>query len=309
MTGKERQGIEMLGALRRIVECCCTRPARDETAACLARELSAFLDGWLVGVALHEGDSTALALAPDLEDAGPLREVALASLAHTFSELSGMSPAPGYDHPSGHSEPSHLAPVMIGDRVAGLLATPGDGGGCPDHAEHALFLTAELLGPALALRAAWGPLVYRDSLTGLRNRRWLEQELGRVLASAQRRGQEASIVMLDPDGFKAVNDRLGHAEGDRLLCRVASTLVERIRREDAVCRYGGDEMVVLLPQTVHADAMRVAQRLAQPIEGITLSFGVAASGKGEETRGGEELLRCADRALLNAKKAREERRG
>lgn len=140
----------------------------------------------------------------------------------------------------------------------------------------------------------------RDPLTGLYNRRFLEDFLGRELPRARRRQQPFSILVLDLDEFKAYNDQHGHLEGDRMLCRVATALAGAVRANDIIARYGGDEFIVVLPNTPGESARRVARELIHVAPGqVGLSAGVGCLGAGIETV--EELLEVADRALRRAK--------
>ncbi len=140
----------------------------------------------------------------------------------------------------------------------------------------------------------------RDPLTGLYNRRFLEDFLTRELPRARRRQQPFSILVLDLDGFKAYNDEHGHLEGDRLLRRVATALAGAVRSNDIIARYGGDEFVVVLPNTPGEPARRVARELLRAVPGeVGLSAGVGCLGAGVNTV--EELLEVADRALRRAK--------
>lgn len=298
MKSEGQSGLEWLAELRKVTEsvACATS---GELVSDFAASLSGMLPGHQVGVVLHEQGATSAAVEPPSPAAAPNRE----ALLHAFHELSGIgrgnvSPDPAQD------VPALQVPVLVGENVVGLLACMRAVPEPTSTAESMLYVAAELLGPTLATRAAWMPLAYRDPLTDLYNRRWLIDELRRALAAARRHRLEVSVIMLDLDGFKAINDTAGHAEGDRLLCHVAAALADRVRREDAVCRYGGDEFVVVLPRTSSDGAARVAGRLADCVEEVTLSFGVAASGTGEAVRSPEDLLDRADRELLKAKGGR-----
>lgn len=152
----------------------------------------------------------------------------------------------------------------------------------------------------------------RDPLTGLYNRRYLQEALDRQVDRAAREGRALALVMIDIDHFKEVNDRFGHRMGDRVLQALASLLGARTRGEDVVCRYGGEEIVVVLAGTSLADASGQAERwrqefaeLRHPHEGgeiaTTLSAGVAAYPLAGHT--GDALLQAADRALYAAKHA------
>jgi len=157
-----------------------------------------------------------------------------------------------------------------------------------------------------------------DGLTGLFNHRHFKEHLRQEVATARRYGQELSLVMIDVDDFKAFNDRFGHPQGDRMLLELAAILRHGTRNEvDILARYGGDEFIVILPQTkangpAPTAARNVAERIAAAVrenrfEGakgrrdvaMTVSTGVAGLGLGGYTH--EELLSSADKALYLAK--------
>lgn len=150
-----------------------------------------------------------------------------------------------------------------------------------------------------------------DALTGLYNRRSLERMLEREVLLASRHGVALSVVVIDVDHFKAANDRYGHAVGDEMLRHVAATIGQTLRRSDLAFRYGGDEFVVVLPQTGLNNAMAAMEKLARAMrastpEGAaaglnapTLSIGVAEWWVGGTA---ERLLRAADEALYRAKR-------
>lgn len=149
-----------------------------------------------------------------------------------------------------------------------------------------------------------------DELTGLLNRRALEERLEAEISRSQRHQIKTSIVLIDVDRFKFINDSLGHAAGDRYLVLIAQTLDRHIRALDVVGRYGGDEFLVILPMTSAAEALVFINRLqggfkellAQHTEfGLgTLSFGIAESPRHGKTQTG--LLAAADSALYEAKR-------
>jgi two-component system cell cycle response regulator len=150
-----------------------------------------------------------------------------------------------------------------------------------------------------------------DPLTGFYNKLYLNRHLSGLLASGQPNG--LSVLMMDLDNFKPINDRFGHVAGDMALRAVADTVRGRTRAFDSIARYGGDEFVVIMPGTSLQDAASVAERLResvahtpfQPVSGesvtLTISIGVAAQATG--TAGAEDLLRAADQALYRAKEA------
>jgi diguanylate cyclase (GGDEF)-like protein/PAS domain S-box-containing protein len=152
----------------------------------------------------------------------------------------------------------------------------------------------------------------RDHLTGLFNRRYMEETLERELSRASRKQLPVGIIMLDVDDFKRINDTGGHAAGDAILRELGRLLIGSVRGEDIPCRYGGDEFIIVLPD-VSRDVTyerarllcKVAGQLHVQFEGlarevITLSFGVAAFP--ENGSSNAAVLRAADDALYRAKR-------
>ena len=143
--------------------------------------------------------------------------------------------------------------------------------------------------------------VRTDPLTGVNNRRGLDDALSTQFALLDRYNTVFSLVMLDIDHFKQVNDREGHLHGDRVLHELAQLLDECVRETDIVARYGGEEFVVVMPHTDRAGACVFAERLRSQIESrleITVSGGVASVKEGDTQ---ETLIARADTALYNAK--------
>ena len=156
-----------------------------------------------------------------------------------------------------------------------------------------------------------------DCLTGVNNRRYLERRLKEEFSRVSRYGFPLSLVMLDIDHFKQVNDRWGHHCGDQALKKLASLMRDSIREADSLCRYGGEEFLLVLPHTKKADAIKIAEKLRQQIEHselfccdtetqavplrVTVSMGVADHLHGVDTV--QALLDRADKALYRAKSA------
>ena len=171
---------------------------------------------------------------------------------------------------------------------------------------------AELLALSLAnfrLRETLHAQSTRDPLTGLFNRRYMEDSLERELYRAAREGGTLGVVMADLDHFKAFNDRSGHVAGDAVLRALAELLSSSVRAEDIVCRYGGEEFTILLPNASLEETRHRAETLREAASGLsvpdgqrlTLSLGVAAyPGHGTTAR---ELIEAADAALYAAKSA------
>ena len=153
-------------------------------------------------------------------------------------------------------------------------------------------------------------LADHDALTGLPNRRLLEDRLTQALAASQRNRRHTAVMFVDLDRFKNINDSLGHAAGDVVLKQVAERLMAQLREVDTICRMGGDEFVVVLPEIKRAaDAAHVAAKIletvAQPfaVEGrelqITPSVGISVFP--DDGRDAESLIRNADAAMYHAK--------
>jgi diguanylate cyclase (GGDEF)-like protein/PAS domain S-box-containing protein len=162
-------------------------------------------------------------------------------------------------------------------------------------------------------------LAEHDTLTGLRNRRSFGAALTGELNRERRYGGESALLMIDLDGFKEVNDTLGHAAGDLLLRAVAEQIVERVRDTDLPARLGGDEFAVLLPNTARDGAEVLAIDLVQTLRelrvevggggraGITASVGIAVSSELPDDRDEETMLAAADLAMYEAKRGGRDR--
>ncbi len=163
----------------------------------------------------------------------------------------------------------------------------------------------------LKLRETLRSQSIRDPLTGLYNRRYLEESLERELRRAERLAQPLAVVVFDLDHFKHINDMFGHETGDVVLATFADFLQSRIRKEDIACRYGGEEFMLILPGASLEDAAARAHQLSEAsrhlslshrgrgLGTVTLSLGVAVFPDHGSTAG--DLLRAADQALYRAK--------
>jgi diguanylate cyclase (GGDEF)-like protein len=150
-----------------------------------------------------------------------------------------------------------------------------------------------------------------DPLTGLDNRRSLLNRADYEIVRHLRDCRGFALVMVDLDGFKALNDRFGHDAGDELLCDVADGMLDGLRAQDTVARLGGDEFCILAPDTepggVSALAARITRAVAQAsvgVETVRASVGIALFPR--DGRSVDELLRAADQRLFAAKRARRE---
>ncbi|HWP42187.1 MAG TPA: sensor domain-containing diguanylate cyclase [Blastocatellia bacterium] len=148
-----------------------------------------------------------------------------------------------------------------------------------------------------------------DSLTGLHNHRCFQDRLDREIKLADRNNDQVSLILLDLDHLKRINDTHGHRSGDSALCHVAKVMRSSVREVDICARYGGEEFVVILPQCGREDAIMVAERLREAIASsilpnigqITASLGVASYPAAAKSK--DELIEMADRAMYLAKAA------
>jgi len=240
-----------------------------------------------------------------------------------------------------------VVPLMVRGRRTGLVAAAG--GGEPLHTDRVTLRYLEILAAqvAIAIENTW---LYHhtraqsltDPLTGLPNARFLHEHLPVMLAQAERSRRPLSLILLDSDssetssGLKRVNDLHGHDIGDRLIIQLAEAIRGRyhghdaagerpeeaearrgalgrgVRSSDVLVRYGGDEFVVLMPDTSTAQALRVAERLRHEVASqvfsidsaavhCTISLGIATFP--DDARNADGLLRCADEAMYAAKRA------
>jgi diguanylate cyclase (GGDEF)-like protein len=171
-------------------------------------------------------------------------------------------------------------------------------------------LTSQLINALQAANARLRDLSQQDELTGLYNRRYVMARMGDELARRKRKLEPLTVAMVDLDGFKRVNDEEGHEAGDAVLKAVAQALLHATRRADVVARYGGDEFVVLLPNTdlegAHAvgarilDLSRAAAREVCPVIPVAASIGITAVESDDEPA---EVIRRVDERLYAAKRA------
>jgi diguanylate cyclase (GGDEF)-like protein len=206
-------------------------------------------------------------------------------------------------------------PMMARGQVHGLLVLGTE----DDHAFERL-MAVRRLGRAvadsmslalsnIALREKLRTQSLRDPLTGLYNRRYMEDALDRYISLAERTGGSTAVLMIDLDNFKRLNDQHGHAKGDAVLRDVAGQLVAALRPSDVVSRFGGEELVVIMPNCSLEDAAIKAEMLRARVEGLSeahgfpicASFGVAAVP--ETATSPVDVIPRADAALYAAKMA------
>ena len=158
-----------------------------------------------------------------------------------------------------------------------------------------------------AAEAALAHQATHDDLTELWNRRRMDEELERAVTQARRYGSDAALLLIDLDGFKAINDRLGHAAGDAFLHAVGAALREALRESDSCARLGGDEFAVLLPHSDERRARQAGERIIAGINALragdasaSASVGVALLRADDDA---DAWMRAADAALYEAKAA------
>ncbi|HEY3025010.1 MAG TPA: diguanylate cyclase [Pyrinomonadaceae bacterium] len=230
----------------------------------------------------------------------------------------GKAPAPAARQYKTNSFISF--PIKLGDRRIGLLnVTDKAGGGAYDDIDLSLI---ESIAPQMAMaldRAEWQEkatqfqlMSITDPLTGLLNRRYLEERLNEELSRSKRYGYPMSFMMIDIDDFKHYNDRNGHQAGDHALQLTAHCLKSSLRLADVASRYGGEEFCILLPQTALDEAAVIAERIrqmihstpypngkGQPQGAVTASIGLSSFSRYLDTPA--TVIRAADRALYHAK--------
>lgn len=260
----------------------------------------------------HLGVAAGFAVAPDslvartcidglpvvLEDAATLRTNAVFGPGDSFARVGSAA----------------IIPIVREDVCLGAIVITAADAGAISHDE---ARNVGLLGAiaSTALEIVWeieevDRRARIDALTGLSNRRHFEEQLQRIIAETDRFGGFGSLVLVDIDHFKSVNDTYGHQAGDQVLRQIARQLADGVRTVDVCARYGGEELAILLPQTGIEGARDLAERLRQSIADrtvrvggdeirVTASFGVATYPDPVKVK--ESLFPAADRALYAAK--------
>ncbi|MGH2944596.1 MAG: diguanylate cyclase domain-containing protein, partial [Solirubrobacteraceae bacterium] len=202
------------------------------------------------------------------------------------------------------------APVLVDGRSWGIVLAMHDSAEFPHGDEKRLVSFAQLVSIAVTNARAHEALTTQartDPLTGIANRRAFDERLTEEIERASRHGRALSLMLVDVDNFKAINDRFGHATGDRVLVALADSLRAAMRGGDLLARIGGDELALILPDCRPERAAVVAQRMLDGVSadsslarrhGVTLSAGVAGLAAGQAA---DDVLRCADQALYAAK--------
>ncbi|TGN41178.1 sensor domain-containing diguanylate cyclase [Marinobacter confluentis] len=209
-------------------------------------------------------------------------------------------------------------PLIMDDRVVGGLCLGSQDDQRYQPGMESFFLEQLAVKASIGLTSVWAreqlrQLATRDPLTGLRNRRDLDDTMGQELSRSRRYTFPLSILFIDCDDFKQVNDTYGHDCGDAYLCFIGEQLQSLLREDDSVFRFAGDEFVVLLPNQDLASAHRIGQRFTAHFQDLrfdwkgkqlqaTFSWGAASSEEGLHSP--EKLLRAADQRLYDDKRKR-----
>ena len=219
------------------------------------------------------------------------------------------------DEGSDRAESLLALPLKASTRTLGALMLMGRRGAFDAAASRVLGVLANQAAAALStiqMKDHIQEMAVRDGLTGLYNRRALDDELRRALAREDRQKGRLGLVLLDIDHFKKLNDTFGHPAGDAMLRHTAHVVEQHLRRGDEAARFGGEEFALVLPGADEAGTVRLAERVRAAVEkaqlvyegarlSVTVSLGAAvwpSDGKDEET-----LIAAADRALYSAKQA------
>ncbi len=292
-----------------------------EFGACLADVMPADV----VGIFVAEKDDSTLLLDLHTAVSETFLESVRAEMATRFQATSGRElPASVTRRLTGKdisaAGPARVAsvltvPLFVGNEVYGVLTLAG--AGAPGHtpAEASLlYHAANTLAAVLATLQQMHKLAIRDPLTGLYNRVRLDEELNRAWQFSRRYGAAVSIVVIDLDHFKTLNDTYGHATGDEILQAMGDILRGAARTTDALARYGGDEFVAVLHGADQAAAHAFGERLLARARAhvfcpqthrlsLSVSIGIAASTNPSNPTTADELLAQADKALYQAKRA------
>ena len=210
-------------------------------------------------------------------------------------------------HPPGGEHGHVIVPLRAAGGPIGVLSMYTGGDPEPrNHHRHFLQAMGEQIGTAIhnarAYQSARDDSLH-DPLTGLANRRHLEVALRQSFTEARRYGHPLSLVMMDIDHFKRFNDTFGHSAGDRLLLDVSRLLRQDLRETDLAVRYGGEEFLLLMPETMGARALEVAERLRTRIASrtqVTVSLGIASFHPAQGSP--NDLVNDADDAMYEAKR-------
>jgi diguanylate cyclase (GGDEF)-like protein/PAS domain S-box-containing protein len=313
--------MKSLIGLNDLLQACTTQAEAYQVIAHAAVELFAGQIGYLAILSAPDqqletvarwGDETALKSSFSSEDCWALRRGKLHEVSDPRKDLL-------CNHFVHQPQAGYLCvPLIVQSGTIGLLCLTGAAGrviGSITRQQLAVAVgeTIKLSLYNLKLREELREQAVHDPLTGLCNRRYVEENLGRELHRARRGNSPLCVVMIDIDNFKPFNDTFGHDAGDSVLRELAQALREKLRKSDISCRYGGDEFVLVLPDSSLPDTQKRGEQIRALVEerqirhggsvlaAITVSVGVAGAPEHGSTVA--ELLHAADNAMYAAKQA------
>jgi diguanylate cyclase (GGDEF)-like protein len=319
-TERHRKLAAEQAALRRLATAVAAEQSADEIYEVVSVEAAELLGADAAGVLRFEG-------ADEMMIVGANTGPATGALTYRVGERFPIVPGSGSarlaatgeavlsDHPPESDMVRHgyrcsvIAPVYVGTRLWGLLAVATvESGSFDAETVDRLRDFASLLGTSIRNtedRRLLTEMATSDPLTGLANHRTFHERLKTEVARALRHARPLSLVLMDLDQFKEINDNAGHGAGDKVLSAIAAELQQAARTEDVLARIGGDEFALLLPETSSIDALAFVERArgaiaAQPVHGyrVTLSAGISDISHAISA---EQLFRFADGALYWAK--------
>ena len=318
---KRDEEMKSLIGLNELLQSCTSQAEAYQVIAHMAVELFAGQMGCLAILSAPDqhletvvcwGDQTALKSSFSLDDCWALRRGKL----HEVSDPQKDVLCRHFDRETQVGD--LCVPLIVQSGAIGLLCLTGAarkviGSIMRQRLAVAVGETIKLSLYNLKLREELRQQATHDPLTGLCNRRYLEENLGRELHRARRANSPLCIVMLDLDNFKPFNDSFGHDAGDSLLRQLGQMLREKLRKSDISCRYGGDEFVLVLPDSSLADTQQRVEQIrvlvkelqirhgGPQLDTITISAGIAPASEHNSTAA--ELLQAADNAMYTAKQA------
>jgi len=318
--------MQVLNRMNDLLQSCTTQAEAYQVIALIASELFAGQNGALaiwrawdqhLETVARWGDEALVESSFAVEDCWALRRGQLHEVTHPERELLCRH----FAHPP---QIGYLClPLAIQGETLGVLCLMSTAAG-PGEPQTGRPQLAVMMGEAirlslsnLKLREELREQATHDPLTGLFNRRYFQENLSRELYRAQRRKAPLCVAMLDLDYFKRFNDTFGHGAGDSLLREFGRVLREKLRKSDISCRYGGEEFVLILPDSSLTDTQKRVEQIRALVNqlqlrhgehllgAMTVSAGIAEARAQGETAG--ELLRAADEALYAAKRAGRDR--
>jgi len=314
------QDIILLGEMSNILQACLTTEEAYETLAQLVEPLFPEMSGavfvisnskQLASVVASWGDANAtteMIFTP--HECWALRR----GRPHLMESYHSAINCKHIHHQSPKNQSLCIPMMAQGEAVGVLYLGAAKKGQLTESKQQLAITVAEQIGLALGnlkLHEVWQQQSIRDPLTGLFNRRYLEESLEREISRAERQQQTVGIIMLDVDHFKIFNDTFGHHAGDRLLRELGIFLQQNVRVSDIACRYGGEEFLLILPEASKDTTVQRAEQIREGIKHlnlynrhqqlgtITLSLGVGVFPTHGMT--GEMVIQAADAALYKAK--------